>query len=92
MGVVVAGRNDSRREQLGLQLGGERGLLAAVFPCVAYGAGGEQARERTRQALRVWGSASELRRAYLRYWGEVSDPNFALLARRLGLVLEARGQ
>ncbi|HYI02930.1 hypothetical protein, partial [Hyalangium sp.] len=79
-------------EQLGLQLGGARGLLAAMFPCVAYGVGGEHGRELTRHALGVWGSASELRRAYLRYWGEVSDTNFVLMARRLGLVLEARGQ
>jgi hypothetical protein len=76
-------------EQLGLQLGGERGLLAAMFPCVAYGVGGARDRELTRHALSA-GSASELRRAYLRYWGSVSDPNFMLVARRLGLALEAR--
>jgi hypothetical protein len=80
------------RGQLGLQLGGGKGLLAAVFPCVAYGVGGESGQELTRHMLGVSGDASELRRAYLRRWGEVSDPNFAHLVRRLGLVLEARGE
>ncbi len=80
------------REQLGLQLGGGRGLLAAMFPCIAYGVGGEHGQELTRHALGVWGRASELRRAYLRYWGAVSDTNFALMARRCGLALEERGQ
>ncbi|WP_224242671.1 hypothetical protein [Hyalangium gracile] len=80
------------REQLGLQLGGNRGLLATMFPCVAYGVGGERDRELTRHALSAGGSASELRRAYLRYWGASSDPNFMLVARRLGLDLEARGR
>jgi hypothetical protein len=79
-------------EQVGLQLGGARGLLAAMFPCVAYGVGGERDRELTRHVLSAGGSHSELRRAYLRYWGAVSDPNFMLVARRLGLVLEARGR
>jgi hypothetical protein len=78
------------REQLGLRLGGGRGLLAALFPCVAYGVGGEPGQALVRQALGIEGNASELRRAYLRYWGEVSDANFAHMARRLGLVLEAR--
>jgi hypothetical protein len=80
------------RERLGLQLGGGRGLLAAVFPCIAYGVGGEQGLELTRHALGVRGSASELRRVYLRSWGEVGDTNFALMARRCGLDLEARGR
>jgi hypothetical protein len=79
-------------EQLGLRLGGERELLAAMFPCVAYGVGGERDWELTRYALTAWGDASELRRAYLRYWGAASDPNFMFVARRLGLVLEARGR
>ncbi len=80
------------RERLGLQLAGGRGLLATVFPCVAYGAGGEPGQQLARHLLGVSGEAAELRRAYLRYWGEVSDPNFALLVRRLGLDLEARGE
>ncbi|WP_309888476.1 hypothetical protein [Archangium sp.] len=80
------------RERLGLQLGGGRGLLAAVFPYIAYGVGGEQGLELTRHALGARGNASELRRAYLRAWGEVSDANFALMARRCGLDLEARGR
>jgi len=80
------------RERLGLQLGGGRGLLAAVFPFIAYGVGGEQGLELTRHALGARGNASELRRAYLRSWGEVGDTNFALMARRCGLDLEARGR
>jgi hypothetical protein len=79
-------------ERLGLQLGGGRGLLAALFPCIAYGVGGAHGQELARHALGVQGGASELRRAYLRYWGEVCDTNFAHMARRCGLVLEERGQ
>jgi hypothetical protein len=75
------------RERLGLRLGGPRGLMAAVFPCVAYGVGEERAQELTRRTLGASGRDSGLRRAYLRCWGDFGDANFALLVRGLGLVL-----
>jgi hypothetical protein len=74
-------------ERLGLRLGGPRGLMAAVFPCVAYGVGGERGQELALRALGASGRDSDPRRAYLRYWGDFGDANFALLARALGLDL-----
>ncbi|EPX65019.1 hypothetical protein D187_000444 [Cystobacter fuscus DSM 2262] len=77
-----------KRARLGLRLGGARGLMAAVFPYVTYGAPGA-GREFARQAL---GAASTsdiaLQRAYLRFWGSAGDPNFIHTARKLGLTLE----
>ncbi|WP_375770453.1 hypothetical protein NR798_06035 [Archangium gephyra] len=78
------------RERLGLRLGGPRGLMAAVFPCVAYGVGSERDQELARQALGSSSRESGLRRSYLRCWGDFGDANFSLLARALGLELSAR--
>jgi hypothetical protein len=78
-----------RRERLGLRLGGPRGLLAATFPVVAYGVGGEPGRDFARQVLGAASTgAAELRRAYLRRWGDSGDANFKHVVGRLGLVLE----
>lgn len=77
-----------RRARLGLRLGGARGLMAAVFPFVVYGAPGA-GREFARRTLGAASSASlDLQRAYLRFWGVAGDPNFAHTARKLGLTLE----
>jgi hypothetical protein len=77
-----------RRARLGLRLGGARGLMAAVFAFVAYGAPGA-GRELARRTLGAASSASiDLQRAYLRFWGAFGDPNFAHTARKLGLTLE----
>ncbi|MBN8471337.1 hypothetical protein JYJ95_32945 [Corallococcus exiguus] len=76
------------RARLGLRLGGPRGVLAAAFPFVAFEVGEPRDAEFARQLL---GAANRepaaLRRAYLRYWGESGDPNFAHVARKLGLRL-----
>lgn len=80
------------RERLGLRLGGPRGLMAAVFPCVTYGVGGERGQELTRRALGLSSREADPRRAYLRCWGDFGDANFALLARALQLDLHPSGQ
>lgn len=75
------------RERLGLRLGGPRGLMAAVFPCVTYGVGEERGQELARRALGISSRESDLRRPYLRCWGAFGDANFTLQARALGLDL-----
>jgi hypothetical protein len=77
-----------RRARLGLRLGGSRGLMAAVFPFVTYGAPGA-GREFARRTLGAASTAGiDLQRAYLRFWGAFGDPNFAHTVRKLGLTLE----
>ncbi|NOK18544.1 hypothetical protein [Corallococcus carmarthensis] len=78
------------RARLGLRLGGPRGVLAAAFPFVAFDVGGTQGAGFARRVLgAASGSPADLRRAYLRCWSESGDPNFAHVARKLGLVLGA---
>jgi hypothetical protein len=75
--------------RLGLRLGGPRGVLATAFPFVAFEVGGTQGAEFARQVLGAASrSPADLRRAYLRCWGASGDPNFAHVARKLGLHLE----
>jgi hypothetical protein len=75
-------------ERLGLRLAGPRGLLALVFPFIAYGVGTERDRALARRLLGAVGPGEgELRRAYLRRWGESGDVNFSHLARKHGLLL-----
>lgn len=63
--------------------------LAAVFPVVAYHLVDPAMRD---LAQRVLGARSnsdaDLRRAYLSRWGRLADPNFSLVAKRLGLELD----
>ena len=77
-----------RRARLGLRLGGARGVMAAVFPFVTYGAPGP-GREFARQVLGARDTSDlALQRAYLRFWARAGDPNFMHTARKLGLTLE----
>jgi hypothetical protein len=77
-----------RRARLGLRLGGARGLMAAVFPYVTYGAPGP-GREFARRVLYARDTSPlALQRAYLRFWAHAGDPNFMHTARKLGLTLE----
>jgi len=95
---TLRGRGDLRGIPAGLRPGAAlqwalcppRERLALLFPGVAWQVREEPYASQVRQVLDATDGPG-MRRAYLRSFGRLADPNFFLVARRLGIPLEEPG-